>query len=206
LYTFPYSKDHTSIAEELLAFAKHVDQPKLNDELCLLALQHLFNSLRCQSLQANDIISNACGNHALLEVCLYFNQRYRIFNEIKAEEAKVETFKYKEYGQKEIQQELDDKELEESFPSFVGFFEEFNNGPDMLNDPATQTGEEQKESSDEQQIEFNEEAEKKNLIDFKFLVEAYDLIDKFFEFYNTDLSVQNNQVLFENSLLNTFYR
>lgn len=183
------------------------EKPKLNDELCLLALQHLFNSLRCQSLQENDIISNTSGNRVLLEVCQYFNQRYRIYNEIKAEEAKVETFKYKEYGQKEIQQELDDKEMAESFPSFVSFFEDFNNGPDLLNDVDVNTGEDGEEpQTTEDQVEFNEALEKKNLVDFKFLVESYDLIDKFYEFYNTDLSVQNNQVLFENVLLNTFYR
>ena len=165
----------------------------------------MFNAIRYQNLNRNDLISNTDGHNTLLEVAQYFNKRYKAFNEYKEEQDRVETFKYKEYGQKEIQQELEDKELESKFPSYVKYFNDFDDKVDGLNDEAEETN----SNEDTEELNENDEMEtfdKKNLVDFKFLVQAYDIIDKFYEFSNTDLSIPNNNTLFENSLLKTFYR
>jgi len=214
LYTFPYSEHHVTIASNLLSFTTSITaNPRLTDELHLLSLQHLFNSMRYHCLITNDTISDQehsrNAHTLLLSIAEYFNQRYRNYNEIKAAQSKVEEFKYKEYGQKEIEQELDDKELLKSFPSFVRFFDEFAQPVDCLNDPASGAGDKDDEEEENEmncEEEENSEDAEKSLVDLKFLVESYDLIDKFFEFNNTGLSVQANQRLFENCFLKTFYR
>jgi len=215
LYRFPYTENHITIASNLISFTKKATtaNPKLTDEVHLLSLQHVFNSIRYGSLATNDIISGQentrTGHTLLVEIIEYFNQRYRLYNETKEAQNKVEQFKYKEYGQKEIEQELEDRELLKSFPSFVSFFAEFAQPSDCLNDPgSSESAEAEKEDDDmncEQSVEDNNE-EEKHLVDLKFLVESYDLVDKFFEFNNTSLSVKDNERLFENCFLKTFYR
>lgn len=58
-------------------------------------------------------------------VCSYFAARYRAYKQAMDEKDNVEEYKYKQYGQKETQEELDVIEYEQHFPSYQRNFEEF---------------------------------------------------------------------------------
>jgi hypothetical protein len=91
---------------------------ELNDELATLALLYLC-------LNKSKIESHS--TELLHKICRYFGQRFSLQQKLKQSSEQVSEYKYKAYGQKEIQQELDDEELKLAFPSYLNSFKEFIN-------------------------------------------------------------------------------
>ncbi len=193
LFKYPYKEDHVEIANKMLHLSMDLED-KLNDELHLLSLMHLLNSLRYSTLKQTKI-NNQIRYEIFFKICVYFNNRYQAYKLAKEAENKVEDYKYKTYGQKETSQELEDKELADHFPSYVKYFDDFFRSE--LNDVK------QKDNNEEQEIQTDES--NKNLIEIDFLIKAFDLIEMFIDFQNQSFEL-NDSEFFDKNLLKTFYR
>ena len=195
LYKYPYENEHFQIAEHLLELSNSGLEPKLYDELILLALMHLINSLRYSTHVTKCV--RVEPTKTFIKICQYFNQRYRAYKLAKEAENKTEDYKYKTYGQKETSQELEDKELAAHFPTYVKYFNDFVRSE--LNDD--KPIDEQVDDKEEK----NEANQKQNvLIDIDFLMKSFDLIEIFIDLQEPTSQI-NDTDFFDRNLLKTFY-
>jgi MoxR-like ATPase len=200
LYEYPYKQDHVLIAEQLNTMSEKICDPgleltnenlanvdklvslidfELMDELNFLSLLHLFND--------NQAIKNK--NKVLLKLCNYYSKRFKIFNRLKMQKDTVETFKYKAYGQKEIEEELERVEIEKAYPSYSKHFEDLlpvNVLEQIITGNDEQINDDMYMSSDEQ-ARANEE---KYLLANHILPKTFDVI----ELILNDFSVHADQV------------
>ena len=121
LMKFPYELgEYYSMANRLGEFAKSPNlPPKLADEINVLVLLHLVNAVRSETESYERV------SEVFWRVCWHFCERYKAYKQAKDELDKVEMYKYKEYGQKETQDELDAIEYDQHFPNYEANFEEF---------------------------------------------------------------------------------
>lgn len=97
----------------------HSTDPILTDELNTIALLHLVSDKLNKKHQPVD------KNESFVKLCSYFSHRYQAYKEDLDKQNQVESYKYKTYGQKEIEEELIQAEMESEFPTFGNVFEEF---------------------------------------------------------------------------------
>ena len=190
LYTYPYEQEHAIIAEQLLETAEKccdphrvlhaegnlvdVDRLTLNvdfelmDELNFVALLHLFNDK--QPLRKKATV--------LLKLCEYYSKRYKIFTRLRLQKETVETYKYKAYGQKEIEEEMDNIEIEKAFPTFASHFNDLL--PANVLDE-TRRGPNDEDETAEEAFESHEEKDKvegqKYLLNSNILPHTFNLVE-----------------------------
>lgn len=130
LLEFPYkSNEYISRAKTLLDYSQHADVPvQLADELNVLVLLNLLASLKCETSSSSSKQQREFSqdvHSTFWKVCWYFAERYKSYKQARDERENVEAYKYKEYGQKETQNELDAIEYEQHFPSFEHNYQDF---------------------------------------------------------------------------------
>ena len=120
LITYPTEKPLENYASEILdnSTSLHAD-PALTDELNTIALLHLVSDRLNKHRKPVD------KSESFLKLCRYFAHRYQVYKEDLDKQNQVESYKYKTYGQKEIEEELIQAEMESEFPTFGNVFEEF---------------------------------------------------------------------------------
>jgi midasin len=106
-----------SIGHDLNEIASSINDSNLSDEINFISLLYLLND----SLTSGKIKSEVLFRR----LCDYFNSRYRVYKQMLDDKEKIETFKYKSYGQHEIEDELIQAELEKEFPTFSKNYEDF---------------------------------------------------------------------------------
>ncbi len=204
LHEYPYNRDHVLIAEQLTSMTEKICDPhselgshstvstdilalnvnfELMDELNFVSLLHLFNDN--QSIKKKTSV--------LVKQCKYYSKRFIIFNRLKGEKEKVETFKYKAYGQKEIEEELERVEIEKAYPSYSNHFEDLL-PVNVLDSSKTVSSDLTNEDfllSNEEQIKVEEE---KYLLDDHILPQTFDMI----ELILNDFSENSGQVNYFN--------
>ncbi len=125
LSEYPYTKDHLTIASEISELTQAIQsEARLTDELNFVSLLHLVVGSRNKFKAVSDETESK-HNELFLQLCGYFVGRYKAYKDMLAERENVETFKYKTYGQSEIEDELVQTEMEKEFPTFSHAFEEF---------------------------------------------------------------------------------
>jgi hypothetical protein len=149
LTEYPCSKSHLSTAWEVTDLAWSITRGntgidstsrRLVDELNFISLLHLVSS-SLSKFNAAVVSSEVCveekRNELLIRLCEYFVARYKAYKEMLAEKENVETFKYKTFGQSEIEDELVQAELEKEFPTFTHVFEDFIEVNTLESNPVT---------------------------------------------------------------------
>ena len=208
LYQYPYKNNHLEMAKEIFSSSNKICLPESNfnidlddprimnqidfelcDELNFIALLHIYNS----SNQAHSENSNF---NLILDMCTYYYKRFKIYKLSKEQEEKVETYKYKTYGQQEVSDELDNVELEKLFPSYSNHFDDF-----IVNNSL----EAKKDETSKHEHEEKVETSNKYLLKSDMLSQAFDIIELIFENETKEKNqVQNNNQ--NEMLLKTFYR
>ena len=131
LQQFPYRKTAHECAQVIIDSCDHLKDLTLVDELHLVALMHLANS------NNKDKVSGELLN----KICAHFQRRHLHRQETLEALQNVDSYKYKTYGQKEIEQEIEDEERAAQFPSYTSFFQDLV-APATLEDTIVKTKEE----------------------------------------------------------------
>lgn len=97
-------------------------QLQLSDEINYLALVHLLNKL---NRQIETEKRDRAVSQTLFDICFYYSNRYRQYKEEVDERDRIDPYKYKTYGEKRTQEELDAAEYEQHFPSYEQNYQEF---------------------------------------------------------------------------------
>ena len=180
LVQYPHENGYSSIASQLNSFSSGLiptnndnDSKQLVDELNFLSLLHLLNESFSRFKLVERSADTERNDELLVRLLQYFAGRYKAYKEACEARDTIETYKYKAYGQKEIEDELVQAELEREFPNFSHAFEEFLDDVNLLD----KNNETQQQTIQVKQIYFKKALKKEfKFACFKYLASSFQKI------------------------------
>ncbi|RMZ98183.1 Midasin, partial [Brachionus plicatilis] len=106
------------VMDSYVEIAERMSEVKSND-MHLVALMNGVNSVLVESVGSDRL------TRLVVKVCDHFSREYFEHKRKRDEDEQVDAYKYKQYGQEKIEQELEERELESKFPSYEHNFSEF---------------------------------------------------------------------------------